>query len=162
MSRYTIDLYHLQRDAVFNSLEDFKSEKVKERYMNITLGFHSGKQSHSTFHMLKDDNNAFKKVASFHQEDNSINNVFSLTQNAHESWIENLPSSVEYNGDLDGCKSSAIGDFVVIKDNDNPDVEPKIYAFSFDGYNEFGNLIRRKVLEIIDNPKDKVVSKPKV
>ena len=162
MSRYTIDLYHLQRDAVYNSLDEYRSEKIRERYSKITLGFNKGHQSLSTFHMLKNNNQAFKKVASFHQEDNSINHIFSLTQNTHGLWIDNLPSNVEYNGDLDGCKQSYVGDFMVVKDNKNPDVESKIYAFAFDGYNEFSSLIRRKVLEIIDNPKDKVVSKPKV
>ena len=112
--------------------------------------------------MLKNDNHAFKKVASFRQDDSSINNIFKLTQNFEDPWMDNMPPNSEYSGQLDGCKSSSIGDFMVIKDNENPNVEPKIYAFAFDGYNEFGSLIRRKVLEMIENPKEKVVSKPKV
>lgn len=163
MSRYTIELYHLQRDAVYNSLNEYRSEKIRERYSNITLGFNSGQQAKSTFHMLKNDNHAFKKVAVFDQESDDISKIFDLTHHREDyEWISNLPSSATYTGELDICKSSSVGDFMIVKDNENPDIESKIYAFAFDGYNEFGSLIRRRILEIIENPKDKVISKPKV
>ena len=140
-----IILYHINHEEILNRLDGSVRNKDAEKpYRDLTFGFNADKQLKGFTSLMRINPESYKKTLDI--ETDNIDGIFKMTNNIDESWVDILPENANYYGDKDGCKSTSVGDLLILDDGKSK----KIKMYSALGFTEFSPELTEKVLTLFD------------